>query len=134
MRLLASATSFGLLALTAASAEVPASRYYRTSELDVRPGIMTHVEPLYPEAAARRFLSGKVVIQLDIDENGRVERAQAIRAEPPGYFEASAERAFRAARFTPGMKGGRAVKARMLLEVQFDSPSPPGIGRPRPNR
>lgn len=134
MRLLASATSFGLLALTAASAEAPATRYYRTSELEVRPGIMTHVEPRYPEAAARRFLSGKVVLQLDIDEKGRVERAQAIRAAPPGYFEASAERAFRAARFTPGLKDGRPVKVRMRLEVEFESPLPPGIGTPRANR
>jgi protein TonB len=112
---------------------LPGQRYYRTRELDVRPGIMTHVNPVYPDAAARRFLAGKVVIRLFIDEAGTVERIVTVKAEPPGYFEQSAERAFRAARFTPGMKNGRPVKVQMLLEVSFDSPATPAIpGAPAP--
>ena len=117
------------IALHAAAAEPagkPApTRYYPARELDVRPGIRTHVEPEYPEAAARRSLSGKVVIRLYIDEKGAVERVKTLRAEPPGYFERSAESAFRAARFTPAMKNGRPVKAQMTIEVHFDSPPPP---------
>jgi protein TonB len=104
---------------------LPGPHYYRTSELDIRPQIMTRVEPIYPEAAARRFLGGRVVVGLDIDEAGKVERVRAVKADPPGYFEASAEKAFAAARFTPGMKGGRVVKVRMMLEVSFDSAAPP---------
>jgi periplasmic protein TonB len=108
-------------------------RYYTTRELDVRPWIMERVEPEYPEAAYRRFLSGKVVVQLDLDDSGRVERAVAVRAEPEGYFEAAAEKAFLAARFTPGIKGGRPVKVRMQVEVRFDSAQPlePGRSIPR---
>lgn len=104
----------------------PLLRYYTTRELDVRPGIMVHVNPEYPEAAMRRFLSGTVVVQLYLDESGRVERVVTVRAEPRGYFEQAAERAFRTARFTPGIKGGRPVKVRMQLEVNFDSAPPPG--------
>jgi TonB family protein len=103
----------------------PQQRYYRTRELDVRPGIMTRVDPVYPDAAARRFLTGKVVIRLFIDEAGAVERVVTVKAEPSGYFEQSAERAFRAASFTPGMKNGRPVKVQMLLEVSFDGPPAP---------
>jgi protein TonB len=111
----------------------PGQRYYRTRDLDVRPGIMTRVDPVYPDAAARRFLTGKVVIRLFIDEAGAVERVVTVKAEPPGYFEQSAERAFRAARFTPGMKNGRPVKVQMLLEVRFDSPAAPSSpGQPIP--
>lgn len=106
---------------------LPWQRYYPTRELDVRPGIMTRVEPVYPGSAARRFLSGKVVIRLFIDEAGAVERVVTVKAEPPGYFERSAERAFQAALFTPGMKNGRPVKVQMLLEVRFDSPAAPEI-------
>jgi TonB family protein len=108
-------------------------RYYATRELDVRPWIMERVEPEYPETAYRRFLSGKVVVQLDLDESGRVERAVALRAEPGGYFEEVAEKAFLAARFTPGIKGGRPVKVRMQVEVSFDSARPlePGRSIPR---
>ena len=104
---------------------LPAVRYYTMRELDVRPGILVRVEPEYPEAAARRFLSGRVVARLLIDESGAVEKVLIVSAEPPGYFEASAQKAFMAARFTPGMKDGRPVRVQMLLEISFDSPPPP---------
>ena len=115
------------IALQAAAAEPTASassHYYPVRELDVRPGITKHIKPEYPEAAAHRSLSGKVVIRLYIDEKGSVERVQTLRANPPGVFEQSAERAFRAAHFTPGMKAGRAVKTEMTIEVSYDSPPP----------
>lgn len=115
---------------TRAGALPRGARYYTPRELDVKPGIMTRTEPEYPEAAARRFLSGKVVLRLFIDESGAVERALALRADPPGYFEQSAERAFGAARFTPGMKDGRAVKVQLTLEVSFES-APPLLVRGR---
>jgi protein TonB len=104
---------------------LPDPRYYTTKELDVRPGILVRVEPEYPEAAARQFLSGRVVARLLINPAGVVEKVEIVGAEPPGFFEASAEKAFLAARFTPGMKGGRAVYVQLLLEVSFDSAPPP---------
>jgi protein TonB len=114
------------IALQAAAAPA-SSPYYPVRELDVRPGVTRNIEPEYPEAAARRSLSGKVVIRLYIDEKGSVERVETLRADPPGVFEQSAERAFRAAHFTPGMKAGRAVKTRMTIEVRYDSPPPPDL-------
>lgn len=119
------AASIALHAAAAEPAAPAASRYYPVRELDVRPGITKNIEPEYPAAAARRSLSGKVVIRLYIDEKGSVERVETLRAKPSGYFEQSAERAFRAAHFTPGMKGGRAVKTKMTIEVSYDSPPPP---------
>lgn len=106
-------------------AVLPESRYYRTRELDVPPGIMTRVEPEFPEAAARRMLSGKVVLRLFLAESGHVERAEVVKAEPPGHFESAAERAFLGARFSPGIKDGRPVKVQITLEIAFDSPSAP---------
>jgi protein TonB len=104
-----------------AAAQQPAAppRYYRTSELDVVPGIMTRVNPEYPQLARA---SGKVLIRLFIDERGVVERVAVLRAEPKGYFEASAQRAFLAARFTPGMKAGKAVKTQLTLQVDYQYP------------
>ncbi len=104
---------------------LPEPRYFLTRELDVRPGITARVEPEYPDAAARRALSGKVMLRIYIDETGAVERAVALRADPPGYFEEAAARAFLAARFTPGLKGGRPVKVQMTLEVTFESAQAP---------
>ena len=96
-----------------------AKHYYKPSELDVKPGIMVHVEPHYPERAAQDAVSGRVVAQLFLREDGTVEQVSILRAEPAGYFEYSVEKAFGEARFTPGMKDGQAVKVRMALEVSF---------------
>ena len=90
----------------------------------MRPGIKTRVHPEYPEAAARRGVAGKVVIRLYINEKGIVDRVETLRGQPPGMFERSAERAFRAARFSPGMKNKRPAKTQMTIEVSFDSPPP----------
>ena len=106
------------------TAPLPSTHYYRSAELDVRPGVKTQVKPEYPEAAARRGLSGKVVLRLYINENGAVDRVETLRARPAGVFERSAEQAFRAARFTPGMKDKHPVKTEMTIEVSFDTPPP----------
>ena len=105
---------------------LPGLHYYRTRELDVVPGIMTQAEPAYPERAARRFLAGKVILRLFIDEYGKVERVVTVRADPPGYFEQPAEDAFRGARFSAGMKGGKPVRTQITLEVNFEHPAAPG--------
>jgi TonB family protein len=117
------------IAAAAALPSVPSSTYYyRTRDLDVQPGIMTRVEPAYPDAALARGLSGKVVLRLYINEKGAVDRVETLSAKPAGYFEASAERAFQAARFTPGRKGKQAVKTQMVIEVSFEAPTPAARG------
>lgn len=108
----------------AAVPSVPSTTYYYgTRDLDVRPGILTRVEPAYPDTALARGLSGKVVLRLYINEKGTVDRVETLSAAPAGYFEASAERAFGAARFTPGRKGKQAVKTQMVIEVSFEAPA-----------
>jgi protein TonB len=120
------------VALAAAATAQPSqvSPYFHTRELDVRPGILTRVEPAYPEAALRLGLSGKVVVRLYINEQGGVDRVETVRANPPGYFEQSAARAFRTARFTPGRKGKQAVRTQMVIEVSFEAPAA-AAGAPR---
>jgi len=105
--------------------------YYRTRDLDVRPGILTRVEPAYPDTALARGLSGKVVLRLYINEKGTVDRVETLNAAPAGYFEASAEHAFQAARFTPGRKDKQAVKTQMVIEVSFEAPAPAARGSKR---
>ena len=103
----------------AGKAAPAASRYYRTRELDVVPGIMTRTHPEFPDMAR---VNGKVLIRLFIDERGTVEHVAILRAEPPSIFEASARRAFLAARFTPGMKAGVPVKSQLTLQVDYTQP------------
>lgn len=115
-----------------ASTEVPArpaqreaqrpSRYYLARELDVRPAPLSHIEPAYPNDAFLRDIAGRVVVRLYVSESGAVDKVLVVHAEPPGYFEEAVQQAFRAARFVPAMKAGKAVKAELVLEVRYDSP------------
>jgi TonB family protein len=103
--------------------EAPASwfaappRYLPAEELDERPLIRTQVQPAFPPDAPAA--SGRVVLQLLINEEGAVDKALAVQADPPGVFDAAAVEAFASARFTPGRKNGNAVRSSLRIELQF---------------
>lgn len=94
-----------------------APRYYLQSELDVRARMQGHVDPAYPATAPPE--GGYVVLKLLISEEGRVERALVVVAEPEGYFEQAATEAFAATRFFPGRRGGAPVKSQTFIELKF---------------
>jgi TonB family protein len=97
-------------------------RYLPAEELDERPLIRSPVEPVFPPHAP--VASGRVLLRLLINEAGAVDEAAALRATPPGVFEAAAVEAFASARFTPGRKDGVAVKSALTLELRFGEALP----------
>lgn len=101
-------------------AAVPDTHYYRLTELNVRPGIKTRVDPEYPVGALGSGITGTVKLRLFIDAKGKVDRVQTLSAEPRGHFEEAAERAFRGASFTPGYRAGQAVPVQIVVEVLFE--------------
>lgn len=100
--------------------------YYGARDVDVHPRALREIVPDYPVAADRQRLSGKVRLQLKLEADGRVSDVDVVSAAPPGMFEDSALKAFRDARFAPAQKGGRPVRALVLIEVEYD-----WEGRPR---
>jgi protein TonB len=100
--------------------------YYGARDVDVPPRALREIVPDYPDAADRQRLSGKVRLQLKLEADGRVSDVDVVSAVPPGTFEASALKAFSDARFAPAQKDGRPVRARVLIEVEYD-----WEGRPR---
>ena len=100
--------------------------YYGVSDVDVPPRALREIVPDYPDAADRQRLSGKVRLQLKLEADGRVSDVDVVSAVPPDTFEASALKAFSDARFAPAQKDGRPVRARVLIEVEYD-----WEGRPR---
>lgn len=93
--------------------------YYSVRELDVQPRARGRIEPVYPEAADAQRLSGRVRLQLKLEADGRVSDVEVVQADPPDVFDDSAVRAFRAARFSPAWRGGRPVRALLLIEVEY---------------
>ena len=100
--------------------------WYTGRDLDRLPLPLGPIEPLYPINAQLRGVSGKVTLSVSIDPAGRVLDVSVVRAEPAGLFEDAARAAFRAATYSPGIKGGRAVHSRIQVTVVFEQTSPFG--------
>jgi protein TonB len=103
--------------------------YYPARELDVYPAPQAPLRFEYPERAAHEHVGGSLRIMLLLDEGGAIDSMSVIAAEPRGYFEDSTRAVFAAARFFPGRKDGRAVKSRVLVDVNYDPAAEEGVLR-----
>jgi TonB family protein len=92
-------------------------RYWRASELDSKPIPLTPIEPSAPASAGGK--PGRVLARVLIDESGRADAVRVELSEPQAIFDEAVKNAFGAARYRPGMKGGRSVKSQMLVEITF---------------
>jgi TonB family protein len=95
-----------------------APHYWPAARLDVRPQIRTHVMPEYPPDLVSG-IRGRVVLELFISKDGTLDRVRVARSAPRGRFEQAAVKAFSGARFTPGMRKGKAVPSLLRIEVTF---------------
>ena len=74
-------------------------------------------QPLYPEEARSRRVSGKVSVRIVIDESGNVIRACAVSG-PPLLMRASESAAYRS-KFTPTMLMGSPVRVSGTIFYKF---------------
>lgn len=97
------------------------TQWYTARQVDRRPEIMTPALPAYPEEARRRGIQGSVVIEVHIDEYGRVQEIGILEANPPGVFDAAVIEVYGKARYNPAVLNGRPVryigKYRVLFEL-----------------
>jgi len=91
--------------------------WYEAKDLDLYPQPLAPVRPVYPPSAPD--IAGDVTLLAQIDEFGTVQGLSVVRAEPVGYFEEAALRAFERARFEPAQREGRPVRSRILIKVRF---------------
>ncbi len=101
--------------------QIADTQYLPSRLLDVYPKPMAEVPMVYPDAAASLDMSGRVTLLLLIDELGSVVEASVVEANPAGYFEQAAVDTFRGVLFAPGMRDGRPVKSRLVVEVSFEA-------------
>jgi Gram-negative bacterial TonB protein C-terminal/TonB-dependent Receptor Plug Domain len=82
------------------------------------PVVVKSVALAYPDGATG---SAQVIVEAVIDPDGRVVSARAIEGIAP--FSAAAEGAVMRYEFTPGMRDGIAIRARVRLLVAFEPPA-----------
>lgn len=74
-------------------------------------------KPPYPALARAARASGTVIVQVTVDESGRVTEARAISGHP--LLRAAAEQAARQARFSPTNLAGQPAKVKGVLSYNF---------------
>ena len=91
---------------------------FDASQLDGKPRTRVRIAPVYPPEMRNQGLSGQVIVVFQVDRDGRVAHARAVRSTNSGFNEA-AVRAVRQWRFVPGRHNGRRVAFRMQVAIGF---------------
>lgn len=107
----------------------PEPRYYTQRELDIPPYVLEAPEG-EADALLGRPETGRIVLELWIDDNGHVTKAGLLASDLPEEFGQSALNSFTGTRFSPGRKGGSAVHSYIRMEVAF-GPEPIRTARER---
>lgn len=76
-------------------------------------------KPVYPPAAKAVKASGQVMVQVTVDETGKVTSANAVSGHP--LLKAAAEAAARSATFNPTLLAGKPVVVKGMLTFNFSS-------------
>ncbi len=72
----------------------------------------------YPELAIKSGVQGKVYVLAFINEDGKVEDVKIVKGIGAGCDEAAID-AVKKSKFVPAKSGGKNVKVKMSLQIQF---------------
>ncbi len=92
-------------------------RYFEAGHLDKRAKAQKNLVPLYPQDAYDANRQGRVIAELLINAEGKVD-ASLIIAATDGFEESAAE-ALRGMSFVPAEIGGIKVASRLLVEMDY---------------
>ena len=92
---------------------------FTPSQVEVKARILSRPEPQYTEDARKNQVSGTVVLRAVFSSSGQVTNIRTVSGLPYGLTE-RAIAAARMIRFTPAMKGGRAVSQYIQIEYNFN--------------
>ncbi|MBN2711167.1 MAG: energy transducer TonB [Planctomycetes bacterium] len=76
----------------------------------------------YPYSARRRGVKGESVIQVVVNEEGKVSSVKLLNSTPAGIFDLAAQRVGKALHFRPAKRNGKTAAAcvKMTLEWRLD--------------
>jgi periplasmic protein TonB len=91
---------------------------YTAASLDAVPKARFQISPSYPYALKSAGISGEVVVEFLVDEQGRVRDPRIVSASHP-EFEAPSLAAVSKWRFEPGMRKNMPVRFLMRVPLNF---------------
>lgn len=96
------------------------SNWYTARQVDERPRLLESRLPIYPEAARRKGIEGSVVVEVHIDQFGKVRDLEIIESDPPGVFDDAVRAAYAGAPYAPAVLGGQPVRYIGKYRVRFE--------------
>jgi len=91
----------------------------RVTQEDAKKMIVSKVDPAYPPVAKQMHLAGRVTVDIYIDEEGKVEKAQPLNGH--AILTEAAVTAVKKWKFTPYTSGGQAKKSVTTMAFQFSN-------------
>lgn len=91
----------------------------RQARVDAPPRPRRSLSPDYPKGARLRGEQGNVTLEIRVSARGTVEGVEVVASSGFRELDAAAEKAVRAARFTPAQSKGRAVPAPVRVTLAF---------------
>jgi TonB family protein len=102
-----------------ANFEEGSANLFDINNVDQRPTPRAQPQPAYPYELSRAGISGDVVVEFIISENGDVIDTSIVRSSHHD-FELPALQAVQQWKFKSGRKGGKAVKVRVSQLIEFN--------------
>jgi TonB family protein len=107
--------------------EAPRAGPYRVGGAVSRPEIVSQTRPVYTELARRNRVTGTVIVEAVIDEQGTVTDVRVLKGLPMG-LDRSAVEAIKTWKFKPATLEGRPVPVYYVLTVNFQVDDSPRYG------
>ena len=85
--------------------------------VEVDPTPIVTVQPTYPEAAKQAGVSGKVILEVEIDAQGNPVNVWVLQSVP--QLDGAAVEALRGWKFTPAKRYGNPIAVRVTIPVDF---------------
>ena len=76
--------------------------------------------PRYPPRALQRGESGTVLLQVEVDARGQPRRVDVVQSSRSRSLDREAVRAVERWEFSPAIRNGRAVSAKVLVPIEFN--------------
>ncbi len=89
------------------------------TEASTSPVPVVRQPPWYPEGALRDGIEGRVLVEFEVDSNGRVSMARAIAWEPSQIFNSSAVASVESWEFCPIRPGDLPYQGPYRIAIPF---------------
>ena len=86
---------------------------------DDPPQPLSSIRPVYPDIAQEAGIEGTVIVQVFVDEKGRVKETVILKGIPNTGLDEAASEAIRTVRFRPAKQRERAVGVWISIPVNF---------------